>query len=73
MFISHTTELSEHRAGGSFIAAVRAAVEACEHVVVEMEGFAARDQVPAAVCEKKVVAADVYVGVLRLRYGSPGA
>jgi Domain of unknown function (DUF4062)/NB-ARC domain len=71
VFISHTRELAEYPAGGSFVAAVQEAVSALGHVVVEMGGFAARDQAPSALCEEKVAGSDVYVGVLGLRYGSP--
>ena len=71
VFISHTRELAEYPVGGSFVAAVQDAVSALGHVVVEMGGFAARDQAPAALCEEKVAGSDVYVGVLGLRYGSP--
>ena len=70
VFISHTRELAEYPVGGSFVAAVQDAVSALGHVVVEMGGFAARDQAPSALCEEKVAGSDVYVGVLGLRYGS---
>jgi tetratricopeptide (TPR) repeat protein len=71
VFVSHTSEFAEYPVGRSYVAAVAAAVSACGHVVVEMEGSPARDQTPAALCEKAVRAADVYVGVFGLCYGSP--
>jgi len=70
VFISHTWEMSEYPTGRSFIYAVKSAVSACGHVIVEMEGFPARDQTPAALCQEKVESAQVYLGVLGLRYGS---
>jgi Domain of unknown function (DUF4062)/Tetratricopeptide repeat/NB-ARC domain len=70
VFISHTSELSEFPAGGSYVAAVKDAVSAAGHVVVDMSGFPAADQAPAELCAEKVRGCDVYVGVLGTRYGS---
>ena len=71
VFVSHTSELRDFPAGNSYVAAVSAAVSACGHVVVDMAGFPAADQVPAALCRDQVRGCDVYVGVLGVRYGSP--
>ena len=43
VFISHTSELSEFPAGGSYVAAVKDAISAAGHVVVDMSGFPAAD------------------------------
>jgi tetratricopeptide (TPR) repeat protein len=71
VFVSHTSELQEFPAAGSYVAAVERAIAACGHVVVDMAGFPAADQAPAELCRERVRSCDVYVGVLGTRYGSP--
>jgi tetratricopeptide (TPR) repeat protein len=71
VFISHTSELSEFPAGGSYVTAVKDAVSAAGHVVVDMSGFPAADQPAAQLCAERVQGCDVYIGVLGTRYGSP--
>ena len=71
VFVSHTSELREFPAGGSYVAAVERAVSACRHVIVDMADFPAADQVPAELCRERVRECDVYVGVLGTRFGSP--
>ena len=71
VFVSHTSELRDFPAGGSYVAAVERAISACGHVVVDMAGFPAADQVPAELCRERVRGCEVYVGVLGIRYGSP--
>ena len=71
MFISHTSELRDFPAGGSYVGAVERAISACGHVVVDMADFPAADQVPAEMCRERVRGCEVYVGVLGTRYGSP--
>jgi tetratricopeptide (TPR) repeat protein len=71
VFISHTFELQDFPAGGSYTAAVKGAVSAAGHVVVDMAGFPAADQAPAELCANLVQGCEVYVGVLGTRYGSP--
>ena len=71
VFISHTRELRDFPAGGSYVAAVERAVSAAGHVIVDMADFPAADQVPAELCAERVRGCDVYVGVLGSRYGSP--
>ena len=53
------------------MAAVEQAVAAAGHVIVDMAGFPAADQLPAELCAERVRGCDVYVGVLGTRYGSP--
>jgi hypothetical protein len=53
------------------VAAVERAISACGHVVVDMAGFPASDQVPAELCRERVRGCEVYVGVLGTRYGAP--
>jgi hypothetical protein len=50
---------------------VERAISVCGHVVVDMAGFSAADQVTAERCQEQVRSCDVYVGVLGTRYGSP--
>jgi len=71
VFVSHTSELREFPADGSYVAAVERAISACRHVIVDMADFPAADQVPAELCADRVRECDVYVGVLGTRYGSP--
>ena len=71
VFVSHTSELREFPAAGSYVAAVERAIMACGHVVVDMADFPAADQVPADLCRERVRGCEVYVGVLGIRYGSP--
>jgi hypothetical protein len=71
VFISHTSELRDFPAGRSYVAAVERAISAAGHVIVDMVDFAPADQPPAELCMERVQGAEVYVGVLGIRYGSP--
>jgi tetratricopeptide (TPR) repeat protein len=71
VFVSHTSELADYPAGRSYVAAVKGAVSAAGHVIVDMADFPAADQTPAGLCADLVRGCDVYVGVLGTRYGSP--
>jgi tetratricopeptide (TPR) repeat protein len=71
VFISHTSELQDFPAGGSYVAAVKEAVSAAGHVIVDMADFPAADQPAADLCVDRVRRCEVYVGVLGTRYGSP--
>ncbi|MEY4807041.1 MAG: hypothetical protein RLZZ206_1430 [Cyanobacteriota bacterium] len=71
VFLSHTSELREFPSGGSYIDKAERAVSAAGHAIVDMAGFPAIDQAPAAVCEQRVRNCDVLVGIYGLRYGSP--
>jgi len=71
VFVSHTSELRDFPAGGSYVAAAERAISACGHVIVDMADFPAVDQVPAQLCRERVQSCDVYVGILGTRYGAP--
>ena len=71
VFVSHTSELGDYPAGRSYVGAVKGAVSAAGHVIVDMADFPAADQTPAGLCADLVRGCDVYVGVLGTRYGSP--
>jgi hypothetical protein len=71
VFLSHTSEFRIFPQGGSYIAAVERAVSKAGHAIVDMVDFAAQDQEPAQVCEERVQASDLYVGIYGSRYGSP--
>jgi tetratricopeptide (TPR) repeat protein len=70
IFLSSTwTDLAEHRR--RVISALdRLRLQGCPIEWLGMEAFSAANETPAAFCRKYVTQADLYVGILGMRYGS---
>jgi predicted ATPase len=71
VFLSHTSEVRQFPRDRSFVVAAEAAVIRANGTPTDMAYFTARDTQAADYCRRAVSAADVYVGIVGLRYGSP--
>jgi hypothetical protein len=70
VFVSHTSELSEYPASGSFVAAARSAIARAGHAVMEMGSWTAAPASPEQTCRDRLRECDVFVGVVGFRYGT---
>jgi tetratricopeptide (TPR) repeat protein len=70
IFVGYTSDLHEHPRERSYVDAAESAVMRAGHAISNMAYFAARDTSPADYCTAEVGRADIFVGVIGMRYGS---
>ncbi|TMC01584.1 MAG: DUF4062 domain-containing protein [Chloroflexi bacterium] len=71
VFLSHTSDLRGLPSAPSYVEAAEDAVTRARHATVDMKYFPAADANPAELCAFMVREADVYAGIIGLRFGAP--
>ena len=71
VFLSHTSELAQQPAGRTFVDAAMAGIRRAQALVDDMSSWTAGQGSSAQECADRVARADVYVGLIGFRYGSP--
>ena len=72
IFLSYTAELRHYPIKNlSYVDLAEQAVAAAGQCIVNITDFTASSDIPSRVCEQAVRKADVYVGIIGFRYGSP--
>lgn len=71
VFLSYTSELARNPPERSFVHAAIAAARHAGYLIDDMQLLTAVDQPVRKWCEERVLAADIYVGLIGLRWGSP--
>jgi WD40 repeat protein len=70
VFVSRTSEMALPVGGRSCVEAARDAIIRAGDAVVDMTYFPAAAVQPAAYCRERVLASDVYIGLIGFRFGS---
>ena len=70
VFLSHTSEMAEYPHGLSFVQAAKDAVVEAGFLPDDMQYFPASDKSPRQLDTERLLACDIYVGILGFKYGS---
>ncbi len=71
VFLSHTSEMTDHPTPRSFVTAALDAVREAGMTAIDMRDFPAASMSPAELDTKHLLDCDIYLGILGFRYGMP--
>lgn len=71
VFLSHTSEMAEYPHGRSFVQAAKDAVNEAGFLLDDMQYFPATDKSPRQLDTDRLLACEVYVGILGFKFGMP--